>query len=120
MSEMRRVETPKPKFENPTVKKFRLGVRDFINKYSGQKSLIGQYYSAIQMIATASDKSTSADFKKRASDILHEVEGGEWVTDGVAAWEQGVFNPYKPFQKKILRQKIAQLNAAIKELGLGR
>lgn len=50
MSEMRKVEPQKPKFENPTVKKFRLGMRDLINKYSGQESLIAQYYAAIQTI----------------------------------------------------------------------
>ncbi|MDE6250591.1 MAG: hypothetical protein K2M34_03085 [Alphaproteobacteria bacterium] len=120
MSAMRKVPTPKTKFENPTVKKFKLGMRDLINKYSGQESLIGQYYAAIQVIANASAKSKSAEFKKRAGDILHAVEGGEWVTDGTAFWEQGGFNPFKPFQKKVLRQKIAQLSAAIKELGIER
>lgn len=121
MSEIRKVETPKPKFENPTAKKFRLGMRDFINRYSGQKRLIDQYYAAVRIIANAaSDKSKSAEFKKRAADVLHAVEGGEMVTDGAAFWEQGGFNPYKPFQKKILRQKITQLAAAIKELGIER
>lgn len=120
MVEIRKVETPKVKFENPTVRKFRLGMRNMINKYSGQQSLIDQYYSAIRTIASASDKSKSAEFKKRAGDVLHAVQGGEWVTDDITFWEQGVFNPYTPFQKKALRQKIAQLSAAIQELGIER
>lgn len=118
MAEMKRLETPKYKPENLKVRSFRLGVRNFINKYSGQDALIEQYHAAVRTIATASDESKSGAFKKRALDALQAVQGGEWVTDGVVAWEQGGFNPYKNFQKKELRQKIAQLNAVIQELGI--
>lgn len=116
MSEIRKVKPRKYKCENPTVKKFKLGVRNFINRYSGQQTLINQYYTAVYMIAMASDKSESAEFKKRAVNLLHDVQGGETVTDGFAFWDEGVFNPYKPFQKKALRQKIMQLNMARKKL----
>lgn len=120
MSEIRKVEPRKNKYENPAVKKFRLGVRNLINRCSGQQTLIAQYYAAVYMIAMASDKSESAEFRKRAANLLHDVQGGETVTDGFAFWDEGVFNPYKPFQKKELRQKIERLHSAIKEFGIVR
>lgn len=120
MAEMKVVEPRSYKPENRTVKQFKLGVRNFINKHRGQDELIEKYNAAIMAIATASDKSQSGEFKKRALDVLRTIEGGEMVTDGIASWEQGSFNPYKPFQKKLLRQKIAQLNAAMQELGISR
>ena len=51
---------------------------------------------------------------------MHAVQGGETVTDGVGFWEEGTFNPYTPMQKKALRAKIAQLYAAMQELGISR
>ena len=74
---MRKVEPRKQKLENPTVRKFKLGVRNFLNKYTGQDELIEKYNAA-------------------------------------------TFNPYTPMQKKALRAKIAQLYAAMQELGISR
>lgn len=120
MSEFKRVETPNVKPESRTVRQFKLGVRNFINKYTGQDDLIVKYYMATKLLATASDNSQSPEFKKQIGDVLQSVEGGEWVTDGAGIWKQGTFNPYTPFQKKALRQKVMQLNAAIKNFGISR
>ena len=117
---MRKVEPRKQKFENPTVRKFKLGVRNFLNKYTGQDELIEKYNAAMSAIANASDKSESPEFKKKALAAMHAVEGGETVTDGFGFWEEGTFNPYTPMQKKALRAKIAQLYAAMQELGISR
>lgn len=99
-----------------------MGIRNFINKYTGQDELIEQYNAAMSAIAKASDKSKSSEFKKKALAAMHAVEGGETVTvtDGIAAWKEGTFNQYKPMQKKALRAKIAQLHTAMQELGISR
>lgn len=117
---MRKVEPRKHKPENLKIRQFKLGIRNFINKYTGQDELIEQYNAAMSAIATASDKSESSEFKKKALAAMHAVEGGETVTDGVGFWEEGTFNPYTPMQKKALRAKIAQLYAAMQELGISR
>lgn len=120
MAEIKRVAPRKSGPDNMTVRNFKLGIRNFVNKYTGQDDLIKEYNDAIMAIARASDESNSPAFKEQALEVLDSVKGGEWVTDGVAMWEQGGFNPYKPMQKKVLRQKIAQLSAAMKTLGISR
>lgn len=117
---MKQVEPRYCKPGNLKIRQFKLGIRNFINKYTGQDELIEQYNAAMSVIAKASDASKSSEFKKKALAAMHAVEGGETVTDGVATWEEGTFNPYTPMQKKALRAKIVQLHAAIQELGISR
>lgn len=121
MSEIRKVETPKRKYENPIFKNLKQGFRTFITTCTGQEPLIDLYCRAVVIIAMASyDESKSAEFKKQAEALLLAVDGGGFVTDGINTWKERGFDPYKPFQKAELRQKIDRLHLAIKEFGIGR
>lgn len=98
---------------------YKLATRDFIHRITGQTPLIDEYYGAMRVLWNASDYARPGEYKKAIIARANQIsESRAYQTEHGMALDG--YDPYKLFQNRVLKQKIAMAHAAIAEFGLAR
>jgi len=101
------------------IKLLKLGIRNTVNKITGQQGKINQYSQIINTLITASEKENDPKKKQKILDSLNKLTEEVWERNpkgGLTVYDK--FNQHNPLMYKKLGKKIETGNNLIKEFGL--
>lgn len=99
----------------------KLALRNWVNNQTGQTKLIETYCSLVLQMSHASDAEKDPQKKAKISAAIKTITEEQWFIDkNRHALYSETFNPYKPFQNKILANKISMALDAMRTLGISR
>ena len=103
---------------NQKIKALKLGVRNTVNRITGQQTQIKQYEQITHTLARASDKEKDPAKKRKILDALDRLTETVRKDDSSVGWSIDGFNQYKMFSNKKLSKKIEDGKKLIQKFGL--
>lgn len=99
--------------------KLLLALRNGINTLTGRQKLIDQYNDITHKLTEKSDSMEDGAKKTELSEKIDKLIEMKWKSYGNAGKTYSEFDPYKA-NRKVLKQKIAEGQKLMKQVGISR